>query len=113
MQLVQRLGEAGLRVAEDVAEGGAPGGVFEGKTVVLTGTISFATRDQLKEWLEHNGATVSDSVSKKTGIVIAGPGAGSKLEKAEKLGVAVWDEAKLIEFMSGNQPDEKPEWWLL
>ncbi|MDQ3023373.1 MAG: NAD-dependent DNA ligase LigA [bacterium] len=114
-ELVQRLGEVGVRVAEDTAtEGGATGGgPFEGKTVVLTGTMSFATRDQLKEWLEQNGATVSDSVSKKTGIVIAGPGAGSKLEKAEKLGVTVWDEEALLSFMRGTStnPDPKPDWW--
>jgi len=110
--LVERLGEVGLRVAEDAADGSpATGGAFEGKTVVLTGTISFATRDQLKEWLEQNGATVSDSVSKKTGLVIAGHGAGSKLEKAQKLGVTVWDEPQLAEFMRGNLPGEKPAWW--
>jgi DNA ligase (NAD+) len=110
--LVQRLGAVGLRVAEEAA-GPAGGGAFDGKTVVLTGTISFATRDQLKEWLEANGATVSDSVSKRTGLVIAGPGAGSKLDKATKLGVPVWDEAQLTEFMRDTPtlPEEKPEWW--
>ena len=111
--LVQRLGEVGLRVAEDTVESGAGGSAFEGKTVVLTGTISFASRDQLKEWLEQNGATVSDSVSKKTGIVIAGPGAGSKLKKAQKLGVTIWDEEALLAFMRENEtlPAKKPEWW--
>jgi DNA ligase (NAD+) len=112
-ELVQRFSEVGVRVAEDGGgAGGSPvAGAFEGKTVVLTGTISFATRDQLKEWLEANGATVSDSVSKKTGILIAGPGAGSKLEKATKLGVTVWDEAQLVEFMREHEPESKPEWW--
>ncbi len=111
--LCQRLGEVGLRVSEQSSgEGGGPQ-PFAGKTVVLTGTISFATRDQLKEWLEQNGATASDSVSKKTGLVIAGPGAGSKLAKAESLGVPVWDEAKLVEFMQteDSSPADKPDWW--
>jgi DNA ligase (NAD+) len=112
--LCVRLGEVGLKVSEAGAGGaGAGPQAFAGKTVVLTGTISFATRDQLKEWLELNGATASDSVSKKTGLVIAGPGAGSKLAKAEQLGVPVWDEAKLVEFMRSepSAPDEKPDWW--
>ncbi|MCC7478552.1 NAD-dependent DNA ligase LigA [bacterium] len=112
-ELCRRLGEVGLKVSEAAAgEGGGPQ-PFAGRTVVLTGTISFATREQLKEWLELNGATASDSVSKKTGLVIAGPGAGSKLAKAEQLGVPVWDEAKLIEFMLSepSSPEQKPEWW--
>jgi DNA ligase (NAD+) len=109
--LLTRLGEVGLRVAEDAAEGGATDSAFAGKTVVLTGTLSFATRDQLKEWLESSGATVSGSVSKKTGIVIAGTEAGSKLDKAQQLGVTVWDEAALLDYMRENAPSESPEWW--
>jgi DNA ligase (NAD+) len=96
--LVERLAAAGLCVSAERGGGSGPR-VFDGKTVVLTGTISFATREQLKEWLEANGATVSESVSKRTGLVIAGPGAGSKLAKAQSLGVEIWDEARLSAFM--------------
>lgn len=109
--LSQRLAEAGLRVSEAGGDEAGPR-PFAGKTVVLTGTISFASRDQLREWLEGLGATVSDSVSKKTGLVIAGPGAGSKLEKARSLGVEVWEEGELLEFMHGlGAPEPPPTWW--
>jgi DNA ligase (NAD+) len=113
--LCQRLGEVGLRVSEAAGQGSGGPRPFEGRTVVLTGTISFASRDQLKEWLEQNGATVSDSVSKKTGLVIAGPGAGSKLEKAKSLGVQTWDEPALLDFMRDTEtsPSGKPAWWPL
>ena len=55
--------------------------------------------DDAKDKLEALGAKVSASVSKKTSFVVAGPGAGSKLEKATELGIEVWDEAKLIAFL--------------
>ncbi len=68
---------------------------FGGKTIVLTGTLERYTRPELTERLEALGAKVSGSVSKKTDLVIAGENAGSKLEKANELGIEVWDEAKL------------------
>ncbi|MFO7592571.1 MAG: NAD-dependent DNA ligase LigA [Pseudomonadota bacterium] len=66
-----------------------------GQTFVLTGSLSTFTRDEAKERLQALGAKVSGSVSKKTGVVVAGEAAGSKLAKAEQLGVEVWDEARL------------------
>lgn len=72
---------------------------FLGKTVVLTGSLEAFDRTAMTERLERLGAKVSSSVSKKTSIVIAGPGAGSKLEKARELGVEVWDEAQLLEAL--------------
>lgn len=69
---------------------------FRGKTVVLTGTLERYKREELKEILEKLGATVTGSVSAKTDLVIAGEKAGSKLAKAEKLGIEVWDEARLV-----------------
>lgn len=109
--LVKRLAEAGLRVNEETEK--QQPGIFDGKTVVLTGTVSFASRDELREWLELNGAAVTGSVSKRTNLVIAGPGAGSKLSKAEKLGVEVWDEDRLRAFMreTPTRPHAKPPWW--
>lgn len=67
-------------------------GVLAGKRVVLTGTLSSYTRDAAKEILEQMGATVSSSVSSKTDIVLAGADAGSKLAKAQELGITVWTE---------------------
>ncbi|KON67407.1 NAD-dependent DNA ligase LigA [Peribacillus butanolivorans] len=71
--------------------------IFAGKTVVLTGKLHQLTRNEAKEKLEALGANVAGSVSKKTDLVVAGEDAGSKLEKAEGLGVLVWDEERLIE----------------
>lgn len=70
------------------------GAKFEGKTFVLTGTLPSMTRDEAAAMIEAAGGKVSGSVSKKTTVVLAGAEAGSKLAKAEELGVAVWDEAQ-------------------
>ena len=67
-----------------------------GQTAVLTGTLSGMAREEAKEKLEALGAKVAGSVSKKTNFVVAGEAAGSKLDKAQELGVAVWDEAQLV-----------------
>ncbi|MBX3358916.1 MAG: NAD-dependent DNA ligase LigA [Phycisphaeraceae bacterium] len=69
---------------------------FSGKTVVITGTLEGFEREALKEILESLGAKVSGSVSSKTDVLIAGEKAGSKLERATELGVAVWDEERLM-----------------
>ncbi|MGH8212629.1 MAG: NAD-dependent DNA ligase LigA, partial [Rhodanobacteraceae bacterium] len=79
-------------------------GPLEGHTVVLTGTLSALTRDEAKDRLEVLGAKVSGSVSKKTSFVVAGEAAGSKLDKAQELGVEIWDEARLTKFL--RQHDE-------
>jgi len=72
---------------------------FAGKTVVLTGTLSSMTRDEAKERLEALGAKISGSVSKKTDFVVAGAEAGSKFDKAQELGVTVFDEAQFIAML--------------
>lgn len=72
---------------------------LSGQTWVLTGTLSGMTRDQAKEKLEQLGAKVAGSVSKKTACVVAGEAAGSKLAKAEQLGVPVLDEAGLADLL--------------
>src|SRR5690606_25792292 len=71
-------------------------GPLLGQTVVLTGTLATLTRDDAGARLEALGAKVAGSVSKKTGFVVAGEAAGSKLAKAASLGVEVWDEDRLL-----------------
>lgn len=73
---------------------------FSGKTVVLTGTLSQLTRDDAKDKLKKLGAKVTGSVSKKTDLVIAGESAGSKLTKAEELGIKVIDEQEMIDLLN-------------
>jgi len=81
---------------------GASASVFSGKTVVLTGTMERYSRSEAKALLEARGARVASSVSKKTHYVVAGPGAGSKLDKATSLGVAVLDEAAFMELLESD-----------
>ncbi len=79
----------------------APQGVLAGKTVVLTGTLPTLSREDAKEMLEAAGAKVAGSVSKKTDYVVAGTDAGSKLAKAEELGVPVLDEEGMRKLLEG------------
>ncbi|WP_321824265.1 NAD-dependent DNA ligase LigA [Xanthomonas citri] len=81
-------------------------GPLDGQTVVITGTLAALTRDAAKQRLEALGAKVAGSVSKKTAFLVAGEEAGSKLDKAQSLGVEIWDEARLLAFLGdhGQQP---------
>jgi DNA ligase (NAD+) len=74
-------------------------GPLSGKTFVLTGTLSSYTREEASEKIESLGGKVSSSVSKKTDYVVAGDEAGSKLAKAEKLGVMVIDESAFLDLL--------------
>ncbi|APO93532.1 NAD-dependent DNA ligase LigA [Xanthomonas vesicatoria] len=84
----------------------AQAGPLDGQTVVITGTLAALTRDAAKQRLEALGAKVAGSVSKKTAFLVAGEEAGSKLDKAQSLGVEIWDEARLLAFLAehGQQP---------
>jgi DNA ligase (NAD+) len=91
-KLVERLREAGLTLTGTKKERGTQ---LSGKTFVLTGTLAHFTRDEAKKRIEDAGGKVTGSVSKKTDYVVAGADAGSKLEKAKELGVAVIEEEEL------------------
>jgi DNA ligase (NAD+) len=102
-RLLAAGGEALARLDALTPQAASAGaGPLDGQTAVLTGTLSSMTRDEAQARLEALGAKVSGSVSKKTSFVVAGEAAGSKLEKATALGVPVWDEAKLVEFLDGH-----------
>jgi DNA ligase (NAD+) len=79
-----------------------PNSYFYNKTVVITGTINAYGRNELTSLLEGKGASVTNTVTKSTNILIAGAEAGSKLEKATKLGIEIINEDKLIELLKLN-----------
>ena len=99
-EVVEQLRACGVHWSEGDMVPSAPQ-VLAGKTLVLTGTLPTLTRDEAKAMIEAAGGKVSGSVSKKTDYVVAGAEAGSKLDKAQELGVAVIDEAGLRELLAG------------
>ena len=100
-EVVQQLRECGVHWEEGAPAEKAPQ-ILAGKTVVLTGTLPTMGRDEAKELLEAAGAKVSGAVSKKTSYVVAGAEAGSKLTKAQELGVPVLDEAGMLALLRGE-----------
>jgi DNA ligase (NAD+) len=102
-ELLQELKEAGVNMdykgPKPVAIEESTS-IFAGKTVVLTGKLEKLTRNGAKEQIELLGGNVAGSVSKKTDFVIAGADAGSKLKKAQDLGIEIWDEERLFEELN-------------
>lgn len=102
--LIDELRDAGINftyqgpTATEAAESD-----WNGRRVVLTGKLEEMTRSDAKQWLEAHGAKVTGSVSKKTDIVIAGTAAGSKLTKAQDLGITIWDEARFHQAMQEEE----------
>jgi DNA ligase (NAD+) len=98
-ELIRELAEAGVNMEYKGAKpvsAEESNSLFAGKTVVLTGKLEQLSRNEAKEKIEALGGNVSGSVSKKTHLVIAGEDAGSKLTKAQELGIEVWDEERLL-----------------
>ena len=102
-EVVEQLRACGVHweEGEPVAQAPRP---LAGKTVVLTGTLPTLGRDEAKDMLEAAGAKVAGSVSRKTSYVIAGAEAGSKLDKAQELGIPVLDEDGLRRLLAGEEP---------
>jgi DNA ligase (NAD+) len=96
-ELLDRLRDAGLQFT--YASTRPKGGPFDGFTFVLTGTLPTMSRDQAKELIESAGGKVTGSVSRKTSYVVAGVDAGSKLTKAESMGLHIIDEVQLLDLL--------------
>lgn len=101
LEVVSALRVAGVHWPE-TAPVSHPAGMLAGKTLVLTGTLPTLTREVAKDMIEAAGGKVAESVSKKTDYVVAGEEAGSKLAKAQSLGVPLLDEAALLALLTSN-----------
>ena len=97
-QLISELKDLGLQMTPSAPK--KSGGIFEGKTFVLTGTLPTMTRSEASKLIEQHGGKTSSSVSKKTSFVLAGEEAGSKLTKAQSLGITILSEEQLLEMLN-------------
>jgi DNA ligase (NAD+) len=102
-EVIEQMRACGVRWEEGEPRAPAAAGRLAGKTFVLTGTLPAMSRDEAKALIEAKGGKVAGSVSKKTDYVVAGADAGSKLAKAEELGITVLDEAGLLQLLKGNR----------
>ena len=101
-EVIEQLRASGAVNENETAPTSKAGGIFRGKTFVLTGTLPDLSREQAKAMIEDQGGKVSASVSSKTDYVVAGAEAGSKLAKAQELGIALLDEAGLLQLLKGK-----------
>ncbi|SRR5579883_163845 len=99
-QLIQRLKTAGLQLAGDVVQPTQTNAAIAGKTFVVTGTLPTLKREDAKALIQNAGGKVTDSVSKKTDYLVVGEDAGSKLEKAQSLGIPQLSEADLLTLLT-------------
>ncbi len=97
LKLIEKLLKAGVKIRPvEKPKGESP---IKGKTIVFTGELKSMTRDEAKRLVEELGGRAASSVSKKTDLVVAGPGAGSKLENARKLGIKIIDEEEFLKLI--------------
>ncbi len=108
-EVVEQLRAAGVTWAEGAGQVSDAPRPLLGKTLVLTGTLPTLSREEAKELIEAAGGKVSGSVSKKTHWVVAGSEAGSKLDKARELGVAILDEEGLRALLAGSDDGSSPD----
>ena len=101
-EVIEQMRACGVHWPESEPRVIAAAAPLAGKSFVLTGTLPAMSREEAKELIEAQGGKVTGSVSRKTDYVVAGSEAGSKLAKAEELGIAVLDEAGLLELLKGN-----------
>ena len=99
-EIVAAWNKAGVNFTQEISVGES--GVFSGMSIVVTGTLESLTRDQAEEAIISAGGKAASSVSKNTAFVLAGASAGSKLAKAESLGVEVISEAEFLKRLSAN-----------
>jgi DNA ligase (NAD+) len=92
-KLIRRLQAAGVNTAQERAKTGGP---LEGKTFVLTGTLEGLSRAEAQKFIEERGGKVTSAVSAKTDYVVAGENPGSKLDKAQALGITILDKELLL-----------------
>jgi DNA ligase (NAD+) len=102
-KVLARIRELGIKPQSEKVSATAKAGVFAGKTFVLTGTLPTMTREEATARIEALGGKVTGSVSKKTDYVLAGAEAGSKLEKAQQLGVRTLNEAEFLKICGGGE----------
>lgn len=105
IELVAKLRQAGVRLADPEPEGGPASAFLEGFTFVITGSLSGFSRDEAKAAIEDRGGKVSGSVSKKTAALIAGDGGGSKRVKAEELGIPILGDAEFAVLLESGAGD--------
>lgn len=98
--IIKRLNEAGLKLSLEKKKVKSK---LSGKTFVLTGALSSMTRDEAKNLIEEQGGRIASSVSKNVDVLIVGEEAGSKLEKAQKLGIELWDEKKFLSMVNSSE----------
>jgi DNA ligase (NAD+) len=99
--IIEKLRRAGVRMEEETRPAAEEELPLAGKTVVITGRLASMTRQEAEELLRRAGATVSDSVSRKTSFVVVGESPGSKAERARQLNIPMIDEATLLEMLKG------------
>lgn len=103
-QLIERLDAAGVRLTEPDRESAGADGILAGKRVVITGSLEGMSRKEAEDAVRQAGGLATSSVSRNTDLVVAGERAGSKLTRAQELGIEVLDEQGFIQVLKGESP---------